>query len=96
LEAIFVSDAIPFYLHPQGPILQKVSKNLVGVAGEYYVCAELCRQGILALITPKIILSTTSLLLILLVAVGFNPSQNNVIAKQARLAIEQRYLHQTR
>src|SRR5688572_4283467 len=31
----------------------KISKNLVGVAGEYYVCAELCRQGILALITPK-------------------------------------------
>lgn len=32
---------------------QKISKNLVGVAGEYYVCAELCRIGILALITPK-------------------------------------------
>jgi hypothetical protein len=31
----------------------KISKNLVGVAGEYYVCAELCRQGILALMTPK-------------------------------------------
>src|ERR1051325_11007311 len=31
----------------------KISKTLVGVAGEYYVCAELCRQGILALITPK-------------------------------------------
>ena len=31
----------------------KISKNLVGVAGEYYVCAELCRRGILALVTPK-------------------------------------------
>ena len=30
-----------------------ISKNLVGVAGEYYVCAELCRRGILALVTPK-------------------------------------------
>lgn len=27
--------------------------NLVGAAGEYYVCAELCRQGILAVLTPK-------------------------------------------
>ena len=26
---------------------------MVGAAGEYYVCAELCRQNILALITPK-------------------------------------------
>ena len=34
-------------------MLPKISKNLVGVAGEYYVCAELCRRGILALITPK-------------------------------------------
>jgi hypothetical protein len=31
----------------------KISKNMVGTAGEYYVCAELCRQNILALITPK-------------------------------------------
>ncbi len=31
----------------------KISKNMVGIAGEYYVCAELCRQNILALITPK-------------------------------------------
>ena len=31
----------------------KISKNIVGIAGEYYVCAELCRQNILALITPK-------------------------------------------
>lgn len=29
------------------------SNNLIGLAGEYYVCAELCRQGLLALITPK-------------------------------------------
>jgi hypothetical protein len=34
-------------------MLPKISKNLVGVAGEYYVCAELCRRGILALVTPK-------------------------------------------
>src|SRR5438132_2725888 len=27
--------------------------NLVGTAGEYYVCAELCRMGYLALLTPK-------------------------------------------
>jgi hypothetical protein len=26
---------------------------LVGAAGEYYVCAELCRLGILAVLTPK-------------------------------------------
>lgn len=31
----------------------KYSNNLVGLAGEYYVCAELCRRGYLALITPK-------------------------------------------
>jgi hypothetical protein len=30
-----------------------VSNNLVGVAGEYFVCAELCRRGFLALPTPK-------------------------------------------
>lgn len=27
--------------------------NLVGTAGEYYVCAELCKRGYLALLTPK-------------------------------------------
>jgi len=27
--------------------------NLVGTAGEYYVCAELCKLGYLALLTPK-------------------------------------------
>jgi hypothetical protein len=27
--------------------------NLVGTAGEYFVCAELCRRGHLALLTPK-------------------------------------------
>jgi hypothetical protein len=32
---------------------KKLSKNLIGVAGEYYVCAELCRRGYLALLTPK-------------------------------------------
>jgi hypothetical protein len=31
----------------------KISNNLVGTAGEYYVCGEICRQGYLALITPK-------------------------------------------
>ena len=30
-----------------------VSNNLIGVAGEYFVCAELCRRGFLALLTPK-------------------------------------------
>jgi len=29
------------------------SNNLIGCAGEYYVCAELCRRGLLALVTPK-------------------------------------------
>lgn len=29
------------------------SLNLVGAAGEYFVCAELCKRNILALITPK-------------------------------------------
>ncbi len=32
---------------------QKLSNNLVGTSGEYYVCAELCRRGFLALLTPK-------------------------------------------
>ena len=27
--------------------------NMVGTAGEYYVCAELCMRGYLALLTPK-------------------------------------------
>jgi hypothetical protein len=31
----------------------KMAKHLVGTAGEYYVCAELCRMGYLALLTPK-------------------------------------------
>ncbi len=29
------------------------SNNLTGVTGEYFVCAELGNQGILALLTPK-------------------------------------------
>jgi hypothetical protein len=29
------------------------TNNLVGTAGEYYVCAELCRRNYLALLTPK-------------------------------------------
>lgn len=33
--------------------MQKKSNNLVGVTGEYYVCAELGKRGILALLTPK-------------------------------------------
>lgn len=32
---------------------KNVSNTLVGVAGEYFVCAELCRLGYLALMTPK-------------------------------------------
>ena len=40
------------HVRPQHGVF--VSKlNLVGSAGEYYVCAELCRQGILAVLTPK-------------------------------------------
>ena len=31
----------------------KSSNNIVGTAGEYFVCAELCRLGYLALLTPK-------------------------------------------
>ena len=31
----------------------RTTNNLVGTAGEYYVCAELCRHGYLALLTPK-------------------------------------------
>src|SRR5436309_1016205 len=31
----------------------RISKNMIGVAGEYYVCAELCRRNILALVAPK-------------------------------------------
>ncbi len=31
----------------------RMANNLVGTAGEYYVCAELCRRGYLALLTPK-------------------------------------------
>jgi hypothetical protein len=33
--------------------MAKNSNNLVGVTGEYFVCAELGKRGILALITPK-------------------------------------------
>lgn len=29
------------------------SNNLIGTAGEYFVCAELCRRGYVALLTPK-------------------------------------------
>jgi len=31
----------------------KKSNNLTGVTGEYFVCAELCKRGVLALLTPK-------------------------------------------
>jgi hypothetical protein len=31
----------------------KTTHTLIGTAGEYYVCAELCRLGYLALLTPK-------------------------------------------
>lgn len=33
--------------------MAKQSNNLIGVTGEYFVCAELGRRGILALATPK-------------------------------------------
>lgn len=33
--------------------MPKNSNNLVGVTGEYFVCAELGKLGILALLTPK-------------------------------------------
>lgn len=31
----------------------KATNNLTGVTGEYYVCAELGKQGVLELLTPK-------------------------------------------
>lgn len=33
--------------------MPKKSNNLTGVTGEYFVCAELGKRGILALLTPK-------------------------------------------
>ena len=33
--------------------MAKNSNNLTGVTGEYFVCAELGKRGILALLTPK-------------------------------------------
>jgi hypothetical protein len=33
--------------------MAKKSNNLVGVTGEYFVCAELGKRGVLALLTPK-------------------------------------------
>ena len=33
--------------------MAKKSNNLTGVTGKYFVCAELGKQGILALLTPK-------------------------------------------
>lgn len=33
--------------------IAKKSNNIVGVTGEYYVCAELGKRGVLALLTPK-------------------------------------------
>ena len=38
---------------PQTVAPVKNSNTLIGTAGEYYVCAELCRLGYLALLTPK-------------------------------------------
>ncbi|MEW6088194.1 MAG: hypothetical protein AB1498_07805, partial [bacterium] len=34
-------------------IKEKTSNNIVGIAGEYYVCAELCKRGYLSLMTHK-------------------------------------------
>jgi hypothetical protein len=33
--------------------MAKQSNNLIGVTGEYFVCAELGKRGVLALLTPK-------------------------------------------
>lgn len=33
--------------------MPEMSKNLVAAAGEFLVCAELCRRNVLALLTPK-------------------------------------------
>ena len=33
--------------------MSKKSNNLTGVTGEYFVCAELGKRGVLALLTPK-------------------------------------------
>ena len=34
--------------------MTKISSNvLVGIAGEYFVCAELCKRDYIALFTPK-------------------------------------------
>jgi len=33
--------------------MKKKSNNIIGITGEYYVCAELGKRGILALLTPK-------------------------------------------
>lgn len=33
--------------------MSKMGNNMTGTAGEYFVCAELCRKNILALLTPK-------------------------------------------
>ena len=30
-----------------------IKNSMIGNAGEYFVCAELCKRNILALITPK-------------------------------------------
>lgn len=38
---------------PHKTTASPTTNNLVGTAGEYYVCAELCRCGYLALMTPK-------------------------------------------
>lgn len=37
----------------KGKVKKRVSNTLIGLAGEYAVCTELCRRGILALPTPK-------------------------------------------
>lgn len=36
-----------------GASARLIGNTLIGTAGEYYVCAELCRLGYLALLTPK-------------------------------------------
>ena len=45
--------AAHFYAGQETAMALTSSNNLVGTAGEYFVCAELCRRGYLALLTPK-------------------------------------------
>jgi hypothetical protein len=53
-ENEYYSKTTIILLAEEGTLMaSKMANNLVGTAGEYYVCAELCRRGYLALLTPK-------------------------------------------